>query len=170
MLGHMFHPEKGHHAGKKSAGDSHPQAFGRGKKSKQNRPESPDQNIHNRHHERLIEQPSPGGNQQSGIWINAIGKMPYASSNGSFIPDGNDANNRQGDGSVGNIQVAKERQESVGQGKATVGKKDIGDEVADKVDKYISQKHAVDQGKIAKFAVCADVGFHGVAIDSLTGL
>jgi hypothetical protein len=68
-----------------------------------------------------------------------MGKMPYASSDRSFIPDGNDADNRQRDGSVGNIQVAKEGQESVGQGEATVGKKDFGDEIADKVDKYISQ-------------------------------
>lgn len=165
MLGHVFHPEKGHHSGDKSAGNSHTQVLGRGKKGKQNRPESPDKNIHCRHHERRIEQPSSGGIQQSGIGINAIGKMPYASSNGSFIPDGNNANNRQRDGSVGNIQVPKEGQESVGQGETTVGKKDFGDEVADKVDKYISQKHAVDQGKISKFAVCADVGFHEVTID-----
>jgi len=91
--------------------------------------------------------------------------MPYASSEGSFIPDGNDANNHQRDGSVGNIQVAKEGQESVGHGEATVGEKDFADEVADKVDRYISQKHAVDQGKISKFAVCADVGFHGLTIE-----
>jgi hypothetical protein len=95
--------------------------------------------------------------------------MPYASSDGSFIPDGNDANNRQRDDSVGNIQVAKEGQESVGQGEATVGKKDFGDEVADNVDKYISQKHAVDQGKISKFAVCADVGLSWATIDQSYG-
>ncbi len=65
--------------------------------------------------------------------------------------------------------MAEQGQESVGQGDATMGKKDFCDEVADNIGGYISQEHAVDQGKISKFAVCADVGFHGVTIDQSCG-